>query len=191
MLISLTAHYLPQTFFFSKSQFAPSPHLLRCPFAPSVLLSFIRCPYAPVPICPKCPFISNFLHSPNIHFPRCPRAKVPIIPPNNYLSQVGYPIVPRPKCLGPICPGPKCMGPNYPQPCILVPICPGFKCTGPNCPRPNFLVPIRPGVRLSRRPFVWGPNVRKPPSTPYTRTSQTFSLATPINLLKLFATLHG
>ena len=167
--------HLPQIFIFPKSQFAPSPHLLRCLFV-----------IYPVPICPKCPFASSVdllqilhipkyplvsvptchsaHHFPKSYFPRCPFA------PNAHLSQV--PNCPKPECLRPIFPGPKCTGSNYPGPFILVLICRGPKCTGINCPRPICLVPICPDARLSWCPFVWDPffrdpNVRKEASTPH------------------------
>ena len=54
---------------------------LRCPFAPSALLSFIQCPYALAPIFPKCPFTPNSPYPPNVYLSRCPCAIVPIISP--------------------------------------------------------------------------------------------------------------
>ena len=95
----------PKIFILPNSQFAPSPHLLWCPFSPSALLSIIRCPYAPVPFCLKRPFTPNTPYPPKYpfasvltchnahHFPLSPFAPVLICPK--------YPIVRDPNVWGP------------------------------------------------------------------------------------------
>ena len=108
--------HLTQILIFPNSQFALSPHLFRCPFAPSAFLPFVRCPCTPVPICLKCPFAPSVRLLQILHISKCPFIIVPIIspnphlprspfPPNTYLPQ--EPNSPGPKCLGPsICLGP-------------------------------------------------------------------------------------
>ena len=108
MFISPSVH-LPQILIFPNRQFAPSPHLFRCPFAPSAYLLFIRCPHASVLICPKCPFVPSvgllqilhilkypFASVPTCysayHFPKSPFAPMPICPkcpfvPSTQLSE--------------------------------------------------------------------------------------------------------